>query len=93
MGQGAAKGGAYRILRAGVMHLRGCEAGPAILGTSYTDQRFDIPPGAGEHYEEDEVVLAWIRTLESCAEADGVGGVGEFPPVGEGRRRTGELRV
>ena len=52
-----------------------------------------IPPGAGEHYEEDEVVLAWIWTLESCAEVDGVGGVGEFPPVGEGRRRTGELRV
>ena len=60
MGQVAAEGGVFRILRAGAMHLHGYEAGPAILGTSFTDQRPYILLGVGAHYGENEVGLAWM---------------------------------
>ena len=56
--QGAAKGGVYRILRAGATHLYGYEVGPTIPGASRTDQRLCILFGVGQHYEENEVELA-----------------------------------
>ena len=70
------------------MHLHGYEAGPAILETTYTEQRPYILFGVGKQYEENEAGPAWMWAPASCAGWEGLGGGREFPPVVEGRKWT-----